>query len=149
MPVGELILGRHEDCLLGPLSDFVSRRHCALFLDEDSLAIRDLGSKNGTLVNGSRIGMTQRILVHGDIISVGDLLVQIEFVPTTGNGTSGGIDAKPAAAPPALTGTGVFEGDTIQAKDPIVNSPQIAPPESAPIASGSSSSSPDDSLPTL
>jgi pSer/pThr/pTyr-binding forkhead associated (FHA) protein len=132
--VGELILGRHEDCLLGPLSDFVSRRHCALTHDGDTLLIRDLGSKNGTLVNGTRVGTTNSLLVHGDIVSVGDLLVQIELVPSTGK--------VPAATPPALMGTGVFDGDTIQARDSNGNSPQIAPPESAPVASDISATPP-------
>jgi pSer/pThr/pTyr-binding forkhead associated (FHA) protein len=131
VPVGEMIVGRHEDCRLGALSDFVSRRHCALVLDQDTLTIRDLGSKNGTLVNGSRVGPTETALRHGDIISVGDLVAQIELFSPKPVVPAAVIDADPAASSAALMGTGVFDGDTMEAKDPRGNPSQIAPPDRA------------------
>ena len=44
---------------------FVSRRHALLRLDEQGLVLEDMGSKNGTLVNGVRIQRTQLLLDGG------------------------------------------------------------------------------------
>ncbi len=48
----------------------MSRQHCLLVAQDGQFAIRDLGSKNGTLVNGMPIG--EHLLHDGDHISVGD-----------------------------------------------------------------------------
>jgi len=69
--VGEgAVLGRSPECDLvigGPL---VSRRHVRIFRDGDGYSIEDLGSANGTVVNGS--DMTRAALRDGDWITVGD-----------------------------------------------------------------------------
>ena len=49
---GKLLIGREQDCHLRLESGLVSRHHCVLLLDEYTLRIRDLGSRNGTYVNG-------------------------------------------------------------------------------------------------
>jgi pSer/pThr/pTyr-binding forkhead associated (FHA) protein len=55
-----VVIGRARDCDvplptgLGFLE--VSRRHCELEVGPPSARVRDLGSRNGTLVNGQRIG---------------------------------------------------------------------------------------------
>ncbi|MGQ9763017.1 MAG: FHA domain-containing protein [Thermogutta sp.] len=75
----KFFIGRGEDCNVRPASDLVSRHHCVIILDSDYLAVRDLGSKNGTFVNGQRVrGETQ--LKDGDHLLVGVL----EFVVRTG-----------------------------------------------------------------
>ena len=53
----------------------VSRLHCQLTATDDSLHVKDLGSTNGTFVNGQRVNAAQ--LRHGDRLSIGrmDLLV--------------------------------------------------------------------------
>jgi pSer/pThr/pTyr-binding forkhead associated (FHA) protein len=52
-------LGRDKDCfvhLQGTSRDkLISRLHCMLWFDAPTLRIRDLGSRNGTFVNGKRI----------------------------------------------------------------------------------------------
>ena len=75
----KLLIGREEDCHLRPESEFVSRHHCVLLLDEYTLRIRDLGSKNGTFVNGRRIGTSETILLHDDMISIGEMIGQIDL----------------------------------------------------------------------
>lgn len=67
---GEMcIIGRDSDWLL--LSDpSVSRRHCAIRMDEKNCVLLDLDSRNGTSVNG--IPIRERILKHGDQIEVGN-----------------------------------------------------------------------------
>ncbi len=63
-------IGRGEECEL-PLSDpSVSRHHCLLIQQEQSLVLRDLKSSNGTFVNGQRVScVTLRV---GDFIIVGN-----------------------------------------------------------------------------
>jgi len=49
-----------------------SRRHCAVRREGDQYLMRDLGSRNGTLVNG--LPVTECVLQHGDRIAVSDSL---------------------------------------------------------------------------
>lgn len=118
---GKLLIGREEDCSLRPDSEFVSRHHCVLLLDDYTLRIRDLGSKNGTFVNGRRIGTGETILLHDDTISIGEMICKIDLtqpvVPT-------GEVATPAAV---LQGTGFFEGDTVQADGTAPSLPVVPP----------------------
>lgn len=54
------VIGRAEDCDIQVPRDLlhvdVSRHHCMLEIDPPTLRVRDLGSLNGTLVNGEPIG---------------------------------------------------------------------------------------------
>jgi len=50
-----LIVGRAPTCDLPVFDPTISRRHAELVADGESLRIRDLGSSNGTFVNGSRV----------------------------------------------------------------------------------------------
>lgn len=68
-------IGRAEDCQLRPNTDLVSRHHCVITVEDGFVTIRDLGSRNGTLVNGERIRGEEE-LNNGDKITVGPL----EFV---------------------------------------------------------------------
>ncbi len=72
----KFLIGRAEDCQLRPRSDLVSRHHCEILLEQGSVAVRDLGSKNGTLVNGEEI-KSQRELKAGDHLKVGALEFEI------------------------------------------------------------------------
>jgi pSer/pThr/pTyr-binding forkhead associated (FHA) protein len=105
----KFLIGREEDCQLRPESEFISRHHCVLLLDDYTLRIRDLGSKNGTFVNGRRIGSGVTILLHDDVVAIGEITFQINLDQPPDPGTQG------PASSPALEGTGVFEGDTTPA----------------------------------
>src|SRR5262245_24767524 len=48
----------------------VSRRHCVFSKEGESIKVRDLGSRNGTIVNGERV--EESVLNHGDRITVGN-----------------------------------------------------------------------------
>lgn len=65
----ELIIGRDESCDLIIPERQVSRRHARLWLDNDHYFLEDLGSKNGTFVNGQEI-KAPRALQDGDEIQV-------------------------------------------------------------------------------
>jgi pSer/pThr/pTyr-binding forkhead associated (FHA) protein len=111
---GKLLIGRAEDCDLRPDSEFVSGYHCVLLLDEYTLRVRDLGSKNGTLVNGRRIGTGVTILLHDDMVSIGEMNILVDLSPAAE--TAPADSAGAPISPSALEGTGVFEGDTLQAE---------------------------------
>jgi pSer/pThr/pTyr-binding forkhead associated (FHA) protein len=73
-----LLIGRAEDCDVRPLSDEVSRRHCAVHIGPADVWVEDLGSRNGTLVNGSRI--TGKVKVaDGDTLRVGTLELKVSL----------------------------------------------------------------------
>lgn len=65
------VIGRRQDCdLCIPMMN-ISRRHCQINQDQHVLTIRDLSSRNGTLVNGQKIDEAQ--LKPGDSVSIGTL----------------------------------------------------------------------------
>jgi len=75
------VVGRREDCDLRiPVGD-VSRKHCRLVKDGDTVRIDDLGSSNGTFVNGQRV--QESLLNPGDLVHVGPIqfVIQIDGIP--------------------------------------------------------------------
>ena len=76
IPVSRFLIGRAEDCHMRPKSDAISRNHCAILVSEDKVVIRDLNSRNGTVVNGERIE-TDCELKMGDRIRLGKLEFEV------------------------------------------------------------------------
>ena len=70
----EVMIGRRPDCGITVGSTRASRRHAVVRSDDDRVSVEDLGSTNGTFVNGQRIEGT-RALEPGDRIVVGDVQV--------------------------------------------------------------------------
>jgi pSer/pThr/pTyr-binding forkhead associated (FHA) protein len=66
---GENTLGRNARNDLVIDSIYASRRHAVIVVDPAFITIQDLGSQNGTLVNGDRV--EAQALVNGDILSLG------------------------------------------------------------------------------
>lgn len=81
MPDSITVIGRRHDSDLHIPLMVVSRRHCELFLNNDTLKIRDLDSRGGTFLNGKRIA--EATVQPGDYLTVGPLtfLLQIDGVP--------------------------------------------------------------------
>jgi pSer/pThr/pTyr-binding forkhead associated (FHA) protein len=105
-----LLVGREADCDLRPPGEFVSRHHCALQLEKFTLRILDLGSKNGTFVNGHRIVAGEANLLHdADLISVGETTFIIEFIPNPDEAEN---QRTPSSA--ELKGTGLFDSRTVE-----------------------------------
>ncbi|MGH2804437.1 MAG: FHA domain-containing protein, partial [Thermoleophilaceae bacterium] len=67
--VSEATVGR-EGCDITLGDPDVSRRHAEIRLEDDGVSIEDLGSTNGTYVNGERIGAPRR-LQDGDEVKLG------------------------------------------------------------------------------
>ncbi len=65
----EITLGRdpQSDIFLGDIT--VSRKHAKVSVDESKVEVKDVGSLNGTYVNGKRV--EAQILKHGDELQIG------------------------------------------------------------------------------
>jgi hypothetical protein len=70
LPPGETVVGRDVTCALRFNDASVSRRHLRFIRRQHDVFVEDLGSSNGTLVNGERIAVPHQ-LNDGDEISIG------------------------------------------------------------------------------
>ncbi len=74
---GTSIVGRLPECELQLQSNMVSRKHARVTMTDSAVEIEDLGSGNGTFVNGTKItGVTR--LHDGDRVKFGPLLFRFE-----------------------------------------------------------------------
>lgn len=75
---GPVIVGRSPgaDIVIG--ASYVSGRHARFSLMGQNLFVEDLGSTNGTAVNGKRIS-EPAALRSGDVVSVGDVAIRVRF----------------------------------------------------------------------
>jgi serine phosphatase RsbU (regulator of sigma subunit) len=64
-------IGRSRDSDIFLPDQWLSRHHAEIRRDGDGFCVVDLGSKNGTLLNGDHVVMRQR-LHHGDVITLGE-----------------------------------------------------------------------------
>lgn len=89
----ELIIGRSSDLDMVLVEDMVSRKHAKITTQNDQVIIQDLGSTNGTFVNGEKV---KRVRLHeGDRILIGTSIIKLIS-----------IDGTTTAPPPSLPGTG-------------------------------------------
>lgn len=73
-----LIVGRTDDCGITLSDQNVSRHHAEVKTSNGRFVVSDLGSTNGTMVNGNRI-TTDHPLSNGDIVSFGSTYVRVEI----------------------------------------------------------------------
>ena len=107
VPGPKFYVGRAEDCHLRPKSEMVSRHHCALIVDGSTVALRDFGSKNGTYINGERVGGEQ-VLAPGDQLSIGPLRFEVVIEHQVGGKKKPKVkDMQEAAMRTAQSGTDV------------------------------------------
>jgi pSer/pThr/pTyr-binding forkhead associated (FHA) protein len=109
-PRGEFVFGRGVECHIRSNSDWVSRQHCLLRVGDDGVHLRDLGSRNGTLVNGARV-QGERRLQSGDKLQVGALVFQLEV----DDGVPSSSDTLPALRLPAAPPNDVPDTKEMQA----------------------------------
>ena len=70
-PNREIIIGRSSDLDMVLVEDMVSRKHAKISTDDETVSIQDLGSTNGTFVNGVRLTSNRR-LAPGDVLRIGE-----------------------------------------------------------------------------
>lgn len=73
-----ITLGRSRDCDVFIADQWLSRLHAEITRERDVLYLSDLGSKNGTLVNGQKVAGRQA-LHQGDVVTLGDHKITIAF----------------------------------------------------------------------
>jgi serine phosphatase RsbU (regulator of sigma subunit) len=102
----ETVIGRHPECHIQIDSNMVSRKHARVFRDGGRFLVEDLGSGNGTTVNGVRI-VNPTPLTHDDRVKLGPILLRYIDSPGAVNrgapvrGPGAGPD-RPGAPPPAF-----------------------------------------------
>src|SRR6266576_3095654 len=64
----KFLIGRAKECALRAGSEAISRRHCAIIRRESGYTVRDLGSRNGTLVNDEKISSEVPLKDVGDVV---------------------------------------------------------------------------------
>lgn len=133
------LVGREQDCHLRPNSESVSRHHCAFIVDDFGVRVRDLGSTNGTKVNGQVIRHETQ-LNDGDKIQIGKLQLEIsvrEVAAVPANAAVGavagsaGTTGTNAAEASAASTPGFEVPSTTAGADTSYEMPAFAPSESS------------------
>jgi pSer/pThr/pTyr-binding forkhead associated (FHA) protein len=139
--------GRADGCDLVLQSEHVSREHAAFIRRWDGVTVHDLGSKNGVLVNGSRISGEQR-LADGDRIEIGPIMIRLtdpedRYLQHLHSLTGDAVEMMAAAA---TSGDGANAAPPTGARRtpavPASPSPASTPTPAAPIAPPASSPDP-------
>lgn len=108
-PHREIVIGRSADLDMVLVEDMVSRRHARITVDSDRVVIADLGSTNGTFVNGQRVQETE--LQEGDRILVGTSILKLVLQSDEGDALDPqALRSRMAQASQHATGSGVMSG---------------------------------------
>ena len=84
---GVLVLGRAHDADVRIDTLAVSRRHAKIVVTAGAARVVDLGSRNGTLVNGERV-VGSRLLASGDVVAVGSTTLVLRREPRVTDGAA-------------------------------------------------------------
>ena len=135
LTVGKTLVGRSEECDLRiPLPE-ISRKHSIVLVSNNSVAVRDLGSANGTYVNNKRV--SEQELAAGDHLVIGPVVFTVrvngepkELKPVQTRLETRGVvqpkksaKGKPAAATAAASGG---EDDPISALEALAGTDDTA-----------------------
>ena len=77
LEMGSAVLGRGQDADIRLEDELVSRRHCTLSFDGKSVTVKDLGSTNGTFVDGQPV--TGCVLEPDNRLQIGKMVLKIDF----------------------------------------------------------------------
>ncbi|HXN55719.1 MAG TPA: DUF4388 domain-containing protein [Myxococcales bacterium] len=89
---GEVVVGRSSELDMVLVEDMVSRKHAKITLAPGQISIADLGSTNGTFVNGEKV--KRAVLKEGDRILIGTSILKLVAVPNAPGATA--LDARAA-----------------------------------------------------
>jgi pSer/pThr/pTyr-binding forkhead associated (FHA) protein len=74
----DIVLGRRSDCGVRIAARAISRQHCRIRIRGEQVTVRDLGSANGTYVNGQLI-TDEYALMPGDRLQLGPVVFTVEY----------------------------------------------------------------------
>ncbi|HEX8201294.1 MAG TPA: FHA domain-containing protein [Isosphaeraceae bacterium] len=124
---GVTTVGRQEDCQLRINSSQVSRKHCQFFEQKGQLLVKDLGSSNGTFVNGKKI-QGQKVLRPGDELTVGQVRFRVERTkPSSPDGAKAPTSTPGDTAIAAMVGAADEDVFEIDFDEPTAAAPKGAP----------------------
>jgi putative nucleotidyltransferase with HDIG domain len=86
----------------------ISRQHAELMVRPDGGVVRDLGSRNGTFLNGVRVGAAFEVLRDRDVLQCGSVTLRVQFLERAPAPAPAAEDAGPA---PAAEDAGRAAGD--------------------------------------
>ena len=126
---GDATVGRLDSCDLAIHDSSVSRQHARISRFDGGYRIQDLGSTNGTMVNGTRVSSPQ-LLNRGDIVTFGS--VDFRYEPP--EGAHAAVSASPSyEGSPAVGTEPVVDGSIFAGTRPSpVPPPEPLAPEQAP-----------------
>ncbi len=110
-----LVLGRELSCDIVLEEPVLSRKHCAIECGEDGYTVTDLGSKNGTYLNGQRIASVG--LEVGDVIRIGS--TRLEFIVPRSEAEVAAENGEAKASEFYVRTSGLAEEEE-EEKDPLV-----------------------------
>jgi pSer/pThr/pTyr-binding forkhead associated (FHA) protein len=82
---GPVVIGRSPECDVSITDITLSRKHLQIEPEGEVWRLRDLGSRNGTFVNGNRVD--EHLLAEGDVIAAGDAQLQFHLGRLAGTAT--------------------------------------------------------------
>ena len=133
---GETRIGRglDQDLVLADIA--ASRRHTLVLVDGERYRLRDLGSGNGTLVNGQRVDSV--LLADGDQVEIGNTLLRFDHPPSKGRDPGAAVPAPmareeppPAVPPPEPAETPLDPAPFVPAQPPAADAPGGETPSDA------------------
>jgi hypothetical protein len=153
-------IGRGATCQLRPNLEEISREHAEISVSETAVTARDLGSRNGTMLNGKPLTSTPTALKNGDLIQISKLTFALSI---QGAPTSAVVPPRPVSLDDVSTDqidswlvtdpnrnvpdrpSGVYDGDTLTLNAykegsgthkvvPVPTDSKAATPEAKPVA---------------
>lgn len=107
---GEIVIGRSSELDMVLVEDMVSRRHAKISVENGDIFLEDLGSTNGSFVNGEKISRTK--LAEGDRILIGTSIIKV--VASDGSSSvqdaKAKMDAAASSARPATSAASTMTG---------------------------------------
>jgi len=92
------IIGRGREAALTLPHPLVSRQHCEIYEQDDSLVVRDMGSLNGTFINNQRIEEAT-FLPSGDLLTIGAVTFRAVYGADFENSVAPGAGGDSANTP--------------------------------------------------
>ncbi|MCA8998422.1 MAG: FHA domain-containing protein [Planctomycetaceae bacterium] len=86
----EVMVGRSETARIRIASEEVSREHCVLVPSDEGVLVRDLGSRNGTFIDGRPV-QGERLLLPGGTLTVGPLTLVLLGDPPLKKDSAGSV----------------------------------------------------------
>ncbi len=117
----EVVLGRGSDCDLAVPDRAISRRHARLFKVSGCWWVEDLGSRNGTVVDGVRV-TGEAPLEEGSTIRAGGTVIAVE----AGSGRGGKEDPASGKHSRYVPATRLLEGIRVEGEPPAAGAGHLA-----------------------